>query len=512
MRIEKKQILSYKVISIASLIFLLISLLPLMYCSFFDYATGDDLWEGAVAYHIIKSGGSLTELFREVFAWMKVDYLGWQGNWSSTFLWCFSPNVFGEKVYCITPWIGLISICLGHWYCFKHFNEKYLKIKKEFFLILYAVITLLIIQYMPYIRGGIFWYSAMINYTFPYGLTMAIFVWIDKYLELGKKRYLIFLILALSFLGGSGYLAIVLNFELLMLIIFLNLIGKDEIKKKRALFLLIPLILLLIGFAISAMSPGNAVRGGEDYGFSIANVIYTLIECLVQGAIAIPKTMWKVKLLVLISPFIVIGVWENLEFEKSKINFEHPAIITLFLYLISCSVYAPGIYANDELSGGVYDTIYFVFILVYFLVLIYIVGYIKLRVGKENISIKFRKKEVSVEQIRSISVILILMICIVETPIILNHSAFKVSVNYISSGQLRDFEAQMQERLEILNDPTIKDVVLPSMNDQQGPLMHMPATEDPSNYTNHCIARYYGKNSVICIPREEYYKLYGKKE
>lgn len=505
-----EQILSYKVLSKIALITLLISLLPLMYCSFFDYATGDDLWEGAVAYQVIQSGGSIIELFKAVFAWMKVDYLGWQGNWSSTFLWCFSPNVFGEKVYCVTPWIGLISICLGHWYCFKHFNQKYLKIKKEFFLILYAVITLLTIQYMPYIRGGIFWYSAMINYTFPYGLTMAIFVWIDKYLESGKKRYLTFLIFALSFLGGSGYLAIVLNFELLALIIFINLINKDNDKKRRALFLLIPLILLLIGFAISAMSPGNAVRGGDDYGFSIGNVFYTLKECVVQGAIAIPVTMWRAKLLILVSPFIAIGVWENLDSEKSKINFEHPILVTLFLFLISCSVYAPGIYANDQLSGGVYDTIYFVFILVYFLVLIYITGYIKLRVGKENAKFKFRKKEIGIEQIRSFGVIFVVVICIIGTPVILNHSAYKVCVDFISSGQLKDFEAQMQERLEILNDPTITDVVLPSMNDQQGPFMHMPAVEDPSHYTNSCIARFYGKNSVICIPREEYYKLYGK--
>ena len=156
MKTQKRleDILSYKVISKITIITLLVSLLPLMYCSFFDYATGDDLWEGAVAYQIIQSGGSIVELFKEVFAWIKIDYLGWQGNWSSTFLWCFSPNVFGEKVYCITPWIGLGSICVGHWYCFKHFNEKYLGIKKEFLLILYAIITMLTIQYMPYIRGA----------------------------------------------------------------------------------------------------------------------------------------------------------------------------------------------------------------------------------------------------------------------------------------------------------------------------------------------------------------------
>ena len=512
MNIQKKirQILSYKTISKITLITLVISLLPLLYCSFFDYATGDDLWEGAVAYHIIQSGGSVRELFEAVFAWMKADYIGWQGNWSSTFLWCFSPNVFGEKVYCITPWIGLVSICAGHWYCFKHFNQKYLGIKEEFFLILYAVITMLTIQYMPYIRGGIYWYSAMINYTFPYGLTMAIFVWLDKYLELGKRRYLIFQMLALSFLGGSGYLAIVLNFEVFVLTIVCQMFSKDKDRKKRVLHCLLPLLLLVIGFAISAMSPGNAVRGGESYGFSIGNIFYTLKECIVQGAIAIPATMWRVKLLVVVTPFIAIGVWENLKLEKCKINFRYPVIITVFLFLISCSVYAPGIYSGDELSGGVYDTLYFVFILFYFLVIIYIVGYMKQYKGKVEPDVKFGKKKVGIGQIRNIYVIVAVAICIIGTPVILNHSAYKVCVDFIVSGQLKDFEEQMQERLEILNDPIIEDVVLPEMNDQQGPFMHMPATGNPTDYVNQCIAHFYGKKSVICIPREEYYKLYGK--
>ena len=111
---------------------------------------------------------------------------------------------------------------------------------------------------------------------------------------------------------------------------------------------------------------------------------------------------------------------------------------------------------------------------------------------------------------RNIYVIVAVVVCIIGTPVILNHSAYKVCMDFIVSGQLADFEEQMQERLEILNNPTIMDAVIPAMNDQQGPFMHMPATDNPEHYTNQCIARFYGKKSVICIPREEYYKLYGK--
>lgn len=502
-----RKFFSYRTISIVVCLALTLSLVPLLYCSFFDYATGDDLWEGAVAYQILQRGGSVRELFQSVFSWIKAEYYGWEGNWSSIFLWCFSPNVFGEKIYCITPWIGILSICLGHWYCFHHFNKKYFGLKNEFFLIVYGLVTLCALQYMPYIRGGIFWYSSMINYTFPYGLTMAIFVWIDKYLETGKHRYFIFMILALTFLGGSGYLAIVLNFEVFILVIGYHVFESDKIKKKRGLLLSIPLILLLIGFIISALSPGNAIRGGDSYGFSISNILYTLKECVVQGTVGIPTALWNAKLMIVVFPLIVIGTWQNLDLKKTKLKFRYPLFMTIFLFLISCSVYAPGIYANDELSGGVYDTIFFVFVLFYFCAIIYLTGCLKARCENGKLG-----ENLFIEKSKIIVMLVTVLVCIVGFKWIVNYSAAKVCMDFIVSGQLEDFENQMQERLAILNDPIVEEVIVPEMNNEQGPFMHMPLTDDPNHYTNMATARYYGKKSVVAVPRDEYYERFGEKK
>lgn len=508
MKIKIETLASYSVMSKAALILFLFSLLPLIYCSFFDYATGDDLWEGAAVYLVLQSDGSIKELISAVIHQFKMDYMGWQGNWSSSILWYFSPNVFGEKAYIVTPWIGLFSICAGYWYCLGHFNRKYLHLKREFYLILYSIITMISIHYMPYIRGGIFWYSGMINYTFPYGLVLAILVWIDKFLENGKKRYLTFLIIALSFLGGSGYLSIVLTAEAFFLVISINLFSKCSERRKRAALLMIPFLLLLIGFTISVLSPGNAVRGGEEYYFGWNKVFYTLTESIIQGVIAVPKTLWRAKVMILLFPIIVLGTWENLDLNSSKIQFKYPIPAVLFMFLISCSVYAPGIYANNELSGGVYDTIFYVFVLWYVFSIVYVTGSIKKWWDKREGEIP-SWLQIDRNRLRAVAFSVVFLVYILGNPVFLNHSAFRTCVNYIASGQLKDFEYQMQERLAILHNPAIKDVVLPGMNDEQGPFMHMPLTEDPQNYTNVSTARYYGKNSVIAIPREEYYEKYG---
>ena len=48
------------------------------------------------------------------------------------------------------------------------------------------------------------------------------------------------------------------------------------------------------------------------------------------------------------------------------------------------------------------------------------------------------------------------------------------------------------------------EVILPFINDEQGPLMHMPVTIDASNYTNYVTAKFYGKKSVIGMDRKQW--------
>ena len=74
----------------------LISLLPILYCSFFDYATGDDLWEGAAAHRVLVNGGTVREFIMAVYEWAKGDYLGWEGNWFRLFCGVLS-RAYGER-------------------------------------------------------------------------------------------------------------------------------------------------------------------------------------------------------------------------------------------------------------------------------------------------------------------------------------------------------------------------------------------------------------------------------
>ena len=80
------------------------------------------------------------------------------------------------------------------------------------------------------------------------------------------------------------------------------------------------------------------------------------------------------------------------------------------------------------------------------------------------------------------------------------------------SGQAADYRKQMDLQTDLLLDETVSEVVVPFINDEQGPLMHMPVTGDPQAWTNTVTRKFYGKESLVAIPREEWMELYGKED
>ncbi len=91
----------------------------------------------------------------------------------------------------------------------------------------------------------------------------------------------------------------------------------------------------------------------------------------------------------------------------------------------------------------------------------------------------------------------------------LKESTSYESLRYIVSGEAADYKKQMDLQTKLLSDVNVKDVVLPFINDVQGPLMHMPVTADPEAWTNRIAKQFYEKESVVAMPRPEWNELYG---
>ena len=84
----------------------------------------------------------------------------------------------------------------------------------------------------------------------------------------------------------------------------------------------------------------------------------------------------------------------------------------------------------------------------------------------------------------------------------LKDTTFYECYDFIATGQAADYKAQMDERLKLLLDPSLKEVELPAMNSEQGPFMHMEVLKDPDGWTNTVVAQFFGKDRVVEVPRK----------
>lgn len=494
----------YKIIAYLLGGILLISLIPVLYCFFFVYANGDDLWEGQTLHRLFIHRSSWKEVVSGIKYHFVSDYMTWEGNWSSIILWMMEPSVWGEKVYLITPWIGLSSICGGIGYFTYYYNKKYVKATKYVWMTVYLLILFFAFQYMPSIKNGLFWYTGMINYMFPLGWTLAVLVWIDLFLDTGKNKYIIFMTIAMTYISGAGYIMVVVCFEMMVFAIAWQMLNVK--KNKRYLKLFIPFFLFLIGFALSALSPGNAARAaaaGQEYGVNLLSIVVTILQSLKMGLIG--SVQWALQ----VRPFVFgLGVVFLLFLfmdSEDGLSYKHPFLTMVFLYLVCSSVYAPMIYSGDEVSGGVYNSIYITFLICSFMGVAYLGGwsrYILLRKNRLErwiLNPNKRKKILYGYCFASIIVLGLLGKHIV------GNSAAYLCGEFIKSGQLRDYVSQMEERIYILNNSSAEIVYLPQMNDEQGPYMHMPITIDSQEYTNRATQVFYEKKEVIGMPRREFY-------
>ncbi len=507
-----------KTLAAITLIIYILSCIPVIYIGFFNYASGDDYLYGAPVKHAIENHyGFLQVLY---VAWMDVvrEYHTFQGTLATMFVWRFEPSIWGEKLYTITIFISVGMLNIGILYLFRVILIKLLKLEKSIYLIVSSMSLFMIIQFMIYPASGLYFFPGVIRYTFAFGLVCLAVGNAILYMTEGRKRHLVALILLMTYLGGSGFPAIVMSGLGLFFIMAWGFLSGDPDRKRRSLIMLIPLGLEMIGFIIAATCPGNVFRGGEDYGFSIGRIIEVFYKSFKFGTVELFKYFLTYRPLCLLPIFVfvlaLVGKPQEISEAQGasdvkeasvRIGVKELLIVGILGWFIVCMTRSPEYYAGDTvwagISGGVYDSYYYVSI-VYIVVMSAMLGLFIRGIRKE--------KNTGLDDWApaALLVLMVLFVALLNRHLIGNMLDYDI-YKYVSSGQAADYEAQMQQRLTVFNDPNVTDAVVPYINNKQGPLMHMPITEDIDGYTNQVTADFYGKNTVQAMGREEWNEMYG---
>ena len=509
----------YRILAAVMIVLLVLSMLPIAVFSWFDYPTGDDLGYSAMLHQLMLHGGSFPEALRQICLEVKASWYSWQGTWSSLFLFHLQPGIWGGRAYALTPWIAVGLIMAGTWALMKTILSEELKLDRNVLRILYSALIICSVQYMPKVRGGIFWYTSVAHYIIPYGIALFAAAWSMRFARRGGAGRYIGCLLALTYLGGAGYPEIVFSALWFLLLVFSELTGVTAMSLerredgtfirhwKRVLLLILPVILEMAGFLVSAAAPGNRIRGGDDFGFSAGRAVDTVWQSVTQGVSGILQSFRDCRLLVLLFPAVFLFCWMAYRpagiFQKLKM----PWLLLVCSVLLSCAVRAPEIYAGVDVSGGVYDS----YFLIQNLLLTLGIAYAACSL-KQWLMMRSPGRDYDKGNIFIIAAFLAagLLYCAVMRREIILPSVDYTCYTFAENGQLADFEEQMQERLRILENEEITDAVVPEMNSEQGPFMHMSLLADPDAFTNHATALYYGKESVIAVPRDFFYEQYAE--
>lgn len=490
-----------RLIAVAAVAVFIGSMLPIWYLAQYARPSGDDYGYSRLTHAAWVNTHSLVEVCRAAAETVKKYYVGWNGDWFSTFLFSLMPEVFVPWSFWIVPFIMTGAVIATTFFFMYEICVNVMGIPLSDMLIDTSLLLLAAYQFIPSTAIGMYWYVGATHYMLPYAAGMAGIACLSRYLRTGKIRHLVWLSLCAFMVGGSSYFTSILLFMVLLaagIFYFRRLGGK-------IFFLLIPFAICLTGFVIQCKAPGNAVRGGQEFGFNISLATTTIFGSLWKGLVTIGTWMREKSLAFMILAVIALFGWETM-YKVTEVRlwkFRWPLLFAVLMYGCYSAMFAPVLYSAEFDSIGISrgpETIqYFTFLHAAAFSILYLEGWL---IGKLKEKRGAFLRNFMEDRYR----LYILFPALVAAGGIvflgrgwLGKCVDKQVYDYVSSGQAEDFRGQIESQMEILLDDSIREAYLVPINPEQGPLMHMPVTADEHAFTNSVVREFYGKDKVVMI-------------
>ena len=528
--------LSYLLIVIYAL-----SLIPVLVIGKYDYPSADDFSMGLGTRLVYEATGSLFAVAGKILSETVRYYRTWIGYFTSCLFTTVSPATFGEAWYALTPAVILLALHIGVVVFFYALMEKALGMNRYVRRCMTVLALFLMVQRMP--EGSLrveafYWYSGAGNYTltFSAGLLYLAF-YVLSVCGVRRKNRSLFLILAciMGFLAGGGNYLSALSFAVVSVLFAVYLVNmkirqgeNSRMGRLCVIGRLLPAAFYLCGFAVSCLSPGNRIRGGEAEGYGalksiLLSLYYTLSYPLNQWM------NWAVLLILALAGVIFwmgfaesggsgasAGAGSAAASEKPgekvrgaaasetgsgaqavQLRFAAPFSAAVLAYGIVSCVVTPALYAQGNMDAGrIQSTFWLHAVLVLLLLEWYLVGGLYRRFSKEqNVSAASCLQNGAGGFVRAI----LLFFLVFSLLAVKGNPDFYTGTSAVSElldGSAAQYGRENEERLRILKNPREQDAVLPRYTVQPNLLYFEDVSEDPGDWINQKMSEYYGKNSI----------------
>ncbi len=470
---------------------------------FYNHPVGDDYHYGYGAIMAWRENGSLMDVLKAAAAGTAEQFSIWQGTYSAMFFMHIPPQVFGDFFYKIYPTVLLTCFVGGFFYLTHALLCTLYKAKRSAWILLSSLLVLLFTQQVPLTGETFYWYNGSMYYT---GFLACTFVFWGGTIEMLCKPTVakaVLLSLLAFFIAGGNYTSLLPT--LIILVLMLLCYGyqyfvKKEAVKKPLLLLAVVFLSMLAGFLISVLAPGNALRQATSWKISPVSAIFKSIYhsaryCIYWNGI------WSVLFVIFATPVMLKVI------AGCNRKFKYAPIVCGLIFGIYCSASTPTFYAqNNGGAARVFCLVYYLMILAQAMIYFYALGalYNLLKNSrKEKLSQKPQMSCVYVTGAVLVVLVLGLTICRPWGEAYVKPHAL-TAAQAILSGDAAYYDKQYLERVEILENSSVEEVVLAPLDVPESlnySLFLGDLSTDEKMDVNQKVAQIYGKKSVrVQIP------------
>ncbi len=492
-----------------------LSVVPMLIIGIYNWPSVDDFSMALQPHQTFVATGNFFVTVGSAFTKTIYIYNNWVGYFFSSFLTCLSPSIFGERWSALNAIIVLGMLTYGVMYFYDALFRRVWKMQGHMSYGLSMLALLLIVQCME--NGttraeAFYWWSGAINYTFMFGLSLAwigmIFRFIYEYADVKKWRRVLRLvwICVLGFLlGGSNYMTALVMAVCSVLGLFILLmirLGKFELKGDgNTAWLWTAFVCQLLGLVVSAIAPGNRIRGTSMGNISPIRVVlrsyFSVLDVCINGMMR-----WEVLLGIIVAAVIAWKMSEDMAFEL-----HHPVVFALFsLSMMACCV-APPLYAVGSIEAPrIRSTMWMQFLVLLILTVVYYSCWIRqmTRGLGHEVADGDERNRYSDMASTVLTVIALFLVFGSLLSIYVNPHYYCVTsaMRDLASGEASQYLAEKQQRMEIFDDDLVKDVVFEPHSVRPELLFQNDIYEDPTLWENTIVATYYNKDSVRVAHKE----------
>lgn len=496
MRKEYSNKMIIKILSCYIGIISIFSLLPMIVISFYSHPSVDDFNYSITTFREWNTNHSLIGLFVEAIRSSYERMYSWQGLYTSGVILSLQPAIFNESLYGIGAVFLILGIYISMYFVLREALFYVLKINIWIVRLITLVICFYYINFMPSGVEGLYWFNGAYNYTFFQILWLISITILIRVIRTQNKRNIGLIALGcfLSFMiSGGNHVSAFLNIIILLALFLCVFVVHNWYLIKRIGALL---FISLVGFIINLSAPGTKAR--QELFTNRPTLPNAVIKSCMTTLKYISKWMsapYFIALILLIPFGYLIAIklrqrWNS--FYKLVIG-----IIILTWLLMSAMVSLPMYAMGHAGDGRLTNLVFFVFVLGSFMVEICFIGFL--------IEINIDFSNILKTGIRSR--ILLSFVVLFFSSLVLfmgNEEAHcKTAMKSIISGEARAYSIKLNERHELLLETNDTEVAVEYIEERPKLLYFADITEDPDDWRNGGLARYYNKNKVFIKPTKE---------